>query len=121
MFCLFANINLFAQSDKKTILFNFANSPWTTWKNVHKGVKMMVYFYEKSWQKLVNFIFHSRTENGVKKRFLPSSAPTFSQLICHLWLLRVSYVASDTLTCGFWRPHSISLTLSKATSDNPKA
>jgi hypothetical protein len=27
MFCLFANINLFAQSDKKTILFNFANSP----------------------------------------------------------------------------------------------
>ena len=51
-------------------------------------------------QNLVNFIVQSRVEIEEEKRFLCSFHSTFEEWICHLWLLRASYVASDALTCG---------------------
>ena len=57
-------------------------------------------YYEFPLQNLVNFIVQSRVEIVVEKRFLCSFSSTFEEWICHLWLLRVSYVASDALTCG---------------------
>ena len=57
--------------------------------------------YEKTRQILVSFSVQSRKEickESLLSRFSPF---TFSRQFCHLWLLRVSYVANEPLTCGF--------------------
>ncbi len=75
----------------------------TTFNVVKKqilGVDNCINYYEFPLQNLVNFIVQSRVEIEEEKRFLCSFPSTFEEWICHLWLLRASYVASDALTCG---------------------
>jgi hypothetical protein len=59
-----------------------------------------LYCFEKSRQNLVNFFVQSR-KRKCKESLLPYSRPfTFCWQICHLWLLRVSFVAFDLVICG---------------------
>ena len=56
--------------------------------------------YEKTRQIFVNFFVRSRKGICKEKLLLKSFRFTFGWQICHLWLLRVSFVASDSLICG---------------------
>ena len=78
----------------------------------------ILFYSELSSQFHVDNITHSRAEMDCEKRFLRSSDSLFMQSNCHMWHLRVSHVTSDPLTYGIWRPHSLCVTPSDATSDN---
>ena len=64
------------------------------------GVDNCINYYEFLLQNLVNFIVQSRVEIVVEKRFLCSFPSTFEEWICHLWLLRLSFVVFDLVICG---------------------
>ena len=56
--------------------------------------------YEKMRQILVRFSVQSRKEMSKESLLSCLYSLTFSWRICHLWLLRVSYVAFDLVICG---------------------
>ena len=62
--------------------------------------KSCINYYEFLLQMLVNFIVRSRVEIGVKSRFSCSFPLTSEELVCHLWLLRLSFVAFDLVISG---------------------
>ena len=60
----------------------------------------LLFSYEKPRQIFVDFSVQSRKEL-CKELLLPSfSVFTFDWQICHLWLLRVSFVVFDLVICG---------------------
>ena len=88
--------------------------------SISKGFPIWNYS-EKTRQNLVSFSVQSRKEickESLLSRFSPF---TFSRQFCHLWLLRVSYVANEPLTCGFWHAHLPQVRALKHSSDDPKA
>ena len=59
-----------------------------------------LFSFEKIRQILVNFSVQSRKEMCKEKLLLPFSTFTFGWQICHLWLLRVSFVVFDLVISG---------------------
>ena len=55
---------------------------------------------EKTQQILVNFFVQSRKGMCKESLLSPFSTLTFLQQFCHLWLLRLSFVAFDLVICG---------------------
>ena len=78
---------------------------------------IVLYFFEKPRQILVNFFVHSRKMKPMLWRIvLPFSASWIaisSLLACHLWLLALPFVAFEPLICHKWEPQSIALTTPK--------
>ena len=60
----------------------------------------MFFLFEKTRQIFVDFIVQSRKEICKESLLLCFSAFTFGWKICHLWLLRVSFVVFDLVICG---------------------
>ena len=77
--------------------------------------------FEKTRQIFVNFFMQSRKRLCKEKLPSRSSTFTFRHKICHLWLLRLSFVAFDLVICGIWAAHLPQVRASKHSSDNPKA
>ena len=55
---------------------------------------------EKTRQIFVDFSVQSRKENGVRKPFFRSNFLIFHTQNCHMYHLKPSDVAFDTLRCG---------------------
>ena len=90
--------------------------------NYHLSKKRFIFIvFEKIRQIFVNFFMQSRKRLCKEKLLLPHSTFTFCWQICHLWLLRLSFVAFDLVICGIWAAHLPQVRASKHSSDNPKA
>ena len=86
-------------------------------RQLFSTVVSTLFIYEKPRQIFVSFSVQSRKGICKESLLLPFSTLTFLRLFCHLWLLRVSFVAFEGVICGFWGCHLWPLTLSFAASE----
>ena len=90
--------------------------------NYYLSKKRLIFIvFEKTRQIFVNFFMQSRKRLCKEKLLSRSSTFTWCWQTCHLWLLRLSFVAFDLVICGILAAHLQQVRASKHSSDNPKS
>ena len=81
------------------LFFGFS-MPFSSLRLLSISLLSLLFSYEKLRQIFVDFSVQSRKEMCKESLLSYFSAFTFSWQICHLWLLRVSFVAFDLVISG---------------------